>query len=37
MYFENIFDARYYTGSISQFQVYPGAPFSVRAQLGCRF
>jgi len=37
VYFENVFDARYYTGSISQFQIYPGAPFNVRAQVAWRF
>ena len=37
LYYENIFNTRYYTSSISQFQVQPGAPFNVRAQLSYRF
>jgi iron complex outermembrane recepter protein len=37
LYFENIFDAHYYTGSISQFEVFPGAPFNLRGQLCYRF
>jgi len=37
LYLENIFDAQYYTSSISQFQIMPGAPFTVRAQAGYRF
>ena len=36
-YFENIFDARYYVGSVSQYEVYPGAPFNVRVQLSYHF
>ena len=37
VYLENLFDARYYTSSISQFQVFPGAPFTVRAEVGYRY
>ena len=37
LYLENLFDTRYYTSSISQLQIFPGAPFNVRAQVGCRF
>lgn len=37
VYFENLFDTVYYTGSVNQFEVFPGAPFNVRAQIGCRF
>ena len=37
MYLENLFDARYYTGSISQYEVFPGAPFNVRAQVAYTF
>ena len=37
LYFENLFDAQYYTSSISQYQIMPGAPFTVRAQAGYRF
>lgn len=36
-YVENIFDVRYETGSIDQYQVYPGAPANFRLQLGVRF
>jgi iron complex outermembrane receptor protein len=36
-YFENIFGARYYTGSVNQLEIYPGAPFNVRVQLSYRF
>jgi iron complex outermembrane receptor protein len=37
VYFENVFDTRYYTSSLSQYQIFPGAPFTVRAQVGYRF
>ena len=37
LYLENVFDARYYTSSISQFQIMPGAPFTVRAQAAWQF
>lgn len=36
-YIENIFDIRYTTGSISQYQVYPGAPTNFRLQIGTLF
>ena len=36
-YVENIFDVRYETGSIDQYQVYPGAPVNFRFQLGATF
>ncbi|QGJ69235.1 TonB-dependent siderophore receptor [Planctomycetales bacterium 10988] len=37
LYLENIFDIRYAASSINEFQIYPGAPFSARAQIGVRF
>ena len=37
VYFENIFDTVYYAGSVNQFEVFPGAPFNVRAQVAYRF
>lgn len=37
VYFENIFDEDYIANSTSAMQVYPGAPFNVRAQLGVTF
>jgi iron complex outermembrane receptor protein len=37
VYFENIFDRRYYTGSLSNLEVFPGAPFTVKAQVGVTF
>jgi iron complex outermembrane receptor protein len=36
-YIENIFDVRYSTGSINQYQVYPGAPTNFRLQMGVTF
>ena len=36
-YIENILDVRYETGSISQYQVYPGAPANFRLQIGVMF
>jgi iron complex outermembrane recepter protein len=33
IYFENVFDIQYYKGSVSAFQVVPGAPFNVRGTL----
>lgn len=36
-YVENLFDVRYETGSINQYQVYPGAPVNFRFQLGVTF
>jgi len=37
VYFENIFNETYYTSSISQYEVFPGAPFTVKGQLTYRF
>ncbi len=37
VYFENIFNETYYTSSINQYEVFPGAPFNFRAQVGYRF
>jgi iron complex outermembrane receptor protein len=37
VYLENLFDKGYYAGSVNQFQVTPGAPFNVRAQMGVTF
>jgi len=37
LYLENLFDKRYYSGSVTEFQVYPGAPLSARAQVGVTF
>jgi iron complex outermembrane receptor protein len=37
LYFENLFDRQYYPGSVNDFQVTPGAPFSVRGQVGVTF
>ena len=36
-YVENIFSTRYETGSLDQYQVYPGAPANFRTQLSVRF
>lgn len=36
-YIENIFDVRYSTGSIDQYQVYQGAPVNFRMQVGATF
>jgi iron complex outermembrane receptor protein len=36
-YVENIFDVRYETGSINQYQVYPGAPVNFRFTVGASF
>ena len=36
-YIENVFDIRYETGSINQYQVYPGAPVNFRLTLGATF
>jgi iron complex outermembrane receptor protein len=36
-YVENVLDVRYETGSINQYQVYPGAPINFRFQLGATF
>jgi iron complex outermembrane receptor protein len=37
LYFENIFDRNYDTGSISNLEVFPGAPFTFRALVGWKF
>lgn len=37
LYLENLFDKRYYPGSVSDLQVTPGAPFNIRAQAGVQF
>ena len=37
VYLENIGDIGYYTGSVNEFQIYPGAPFNVRGQVGVRY
>jgi len=36
-YLENVFNARYETGSISQYQVFPGAPVNFRLMAGITF
>lgn len=36
-YIENIFNARYETGSISQYQIFPGAPVNFRIMAGITF
>jgi iron complex outermembrane recepter protein len=36
-YVENVFDIQYATGSIDQYQVYPGAPVNFRMQIGASF
>jgi outer membrane receptor protein involved in Fe transport len=37
VYLENIFNTEYYAGSFNQFQIAPGAPTNVRAQVGVVF
>ena len=37
LYFENLFDRHYYAGSVTDLQVTPGAPFTVRVQSGVTF
>ena len=37
VYFENIFNETYYTSSINQYEVFPGAPCNVKGQLTYRF
>lgn len=37
LYFENVFDKQYYAGSVNDFQITPGAPLSVRGQVGVTF
>jgi iron complex outermembrane receptor protein len=37
VYFENLFDRRYYSGSVDDLQIAPGAPFTVRAMAGVTY
>jgi len=37
LYFENIGDIEYYTGSESSLAVFPGAPFNVRGTVGLTY
>jgi iron complex outermembrane recepter protein len=37
VYFENLFDRQYYSGSVNDFQIAPGAPFNIRGQAGVTF
>lgn len=37
VYFENLFDTGYYSSSVNDLQVMPGAPFTVRGQAGVTF
>jgi len=37
LYFENIFDRKYYAGSVDQFTVFPGEPFTFRGTIGLTF
>jgi iron complex outermembrane receptor protein len=37
LYLENIGDRTYYAGSLNNLSVYPGNPFTLRAQLGVKF
>jgi iron complex outermembrane receptor protein len=37
LYWENIFNINYITSSISQYQVFPGAPMNCRVQVGMTF
>ncbi|MBI1347375.1 TonB-dependent siderophore receptor [bacterium] len=37
LYIENLFDKEYYTGSVNDFQIYPGAPITFRGQVGVVF
>jgi hypothetical protein len=37
LYLVNLFDAQYYASSISEFQIMPGAPFTVQAQAAYQF
>ena len=36
-YVENIFDVRYETASLNQYQIFPGAPANFRLQMGANF
>ncbi len=37
LYIENMFDKRYYAGSVSDLQIAPGAPTTLRGQIGLTF
>jgi len=37
LYLENLFDVAYATGSIDEFQIFPGAPFNARARVGITY
>jgi iron complex outermembrane receptor protein len=37
LYFENLFNRQYYSSSVDQFTVYPGAPFTLRGTVGVRW
>lgn len=37
LYLENLFDRQYYTGSVNNVQIFPGAPFTARATVGVEF
>ena len=37
LYIENIFDKVYYVGSINQFEVFPGAPTTIKGQVALRY
>uniref|UniRef100_A0A7C4LKQ9 TonB-dependent siderophore receptor n=1 Tax=Schlesneria paludicola TaxID=360056 RepID=A0A7C4LKQ9_9PLAN len=37
LYLENLFDKAYYSGSVTDFQITPGAPFTIRGQAGVTF
>jgi iron complex outermembrane receptor protein len=37
VYFENLFDRQYYSGSVNDFQIAPGVPFNIRGQAGVTF
>lgn len=37
VYLENLFDRRYYSSSVDSFSIFPGTPFTARAQVGVTF
>ena len=37
LYLENLFDKEYYSGSVNDFQITPGAPLTLRGQVGVTF
>jgi iron complex outermembrane recepter protein len=37
VFVENVFDSVYYVSSVNQFEVFPGSPTNVKAQLSWRF